>query len=184
MPHKIEPAPSARARCRGCKESIAKGAPRFAEEFQNLYSEDGGTAFRYWHPACAAPKLANELGAALAAYDGPVDDRSEIEALVLAHTRPEMPHAERAGSGRARCRACDTGIKKGELRVAFERIYDSPMGPQKGAAYSHPKCVARYLERERERGRDAPDRDDAWRRILANSKLSRDDLEVVQREMS
>ena len=180
MPHRIEPAPSARARCRGCKEAIAKGSVRFAEEFQNPFSEDGGMGMRYWHLPCAATKLANEVGAALAGYDGPIEDREAIEALVQEHTRPEMPYAERAGTGRASCRACDTTIKKGELRVAFERVYESPMGPQKGAAYAHPQCVARYLERERERGREAPEREETVQRVLANSRLGASELEEVK----
>jgi len=183
MPHKIEPAPSGRASCRGCKQAIAKGGLRFAEETPNPYSEDGGTSFRYWHLACAAIKLANELGAALAAYEGPVEDRASLETLVREHARPEMPYAERASSGRARCRACDTTIRKGELRVAFERVYESPMGPQKAAAYAHPKCVARYLEREVERGRAGMDREEAMRSALAHSRLGPEDLEVVRREM-
>src|SRR5947209_5684823 len=54
MPHKIEPAPSGRASCRGCKAPIAKGDLRFAEELANPYSDEGGTSFRYWHLACAA----------------------------------------------------------------------------------------------------------------------------------
>ncbi|MGO9837007.1 MAG: hypothetical protein ACLP1X_22655 [Polyangiaceae bacterium] len=183
MAHKIEPAPSGRASCRGCKEPIAKGVVRFAEEAPNPYSEDGGMSFRYWHLACAAPKLANEVGAALGAYDGPVEDRAAIEALVKEHARPEMPFAERAGSGRARCRACDMAIKKGELRVAFERVYESPMGPQKAAAYAHPKCVARYLEREVERGRAGMDREEAMRGVIAHSRLGAEELEIVRREM-
>jgi poly(ADP-ribose) polymerase-like protein len=183
MPHRIEPAPSGRAGCRGCKAPIAKGALRFAEEFQNPFSEDGGTAFRYWHLACAAEKLANELGAALAVYGGQVDDRESIEAAVRAHFRPDMPYAERAGSGRARCRACDVTIKKGELRVAFERVYESPMGPQKGAAYAHVKCMPRYLEREKERGRDALSLDEAKRLVLAHSKLEPAELELVAKEL-
>jgi hypothetical protein len=73
-------------------------------------------------------------------------------------------------------------IKKGELRVAFERTVDSPMGPQKGAAYAHPKCVGRYLERERERGREAPERDEALRSIFAHSKVSADDVDTLRRE--
>jgi hypothetical protein len=185
--HKIEPAPtgraSCRASCRACKETIPKGSLRFAEEFESPYSEDGGTSFRYWHLACAATKLANEVGAALAAYPGPVDERETIDALVQQHMRPEAPYAERAGSGRARCRACDVTIQKGELRVAFERVFESAMGSQKGAAYAHPKCVAHYLERERERGREALDAEEAVRRILANSKLPADDLDVVRREI-
>jgi hypothetical protein len=185
MPHKIEVASTGRARCRGCKEAIAKGEPRFAEEFQNPYSEDGGTSFRYWHLTCAARGLANELAPALAAYDGPIADavRSETQALVEANLRPEMPHVEQASSGRARCRACDVTIKKGEWRVAFERTFDSPMGPQKGAAYAHTRCLGRYLEREVERGREATDRDETIRRVIGNSKLSDTDREQVERDM-
>jgi hypothetical protein len=183
MPHKIEPAPTGRASCRGCKETIAKGALRFAEETPNPYSEDGGTSFRYWHLPCAATKLANELRAVLGAYDGPVEDRASIEALVLEHAHPEMPYAERASSGRARCRACDTAIGKGELRVAFERVFESPTGPQKAAAYAHPRCVKRYLEREVERGRSGMDRQEAMKAVLDHSKLGKEDLEIVRLEM-
>ena len=178
--HKIEPDPSGRAACRGCKQRISKGALRFAEEFQNPYSEESGTSYRYWHLACAAVKLANELDEALAQQGGPVEDRESIEALIREHRRPGMPYAERATSGRARCRACDTAIKKGELRVAFERTFEGPMGLQKGASYAHPKCVARYLEREAEHGRESLDRDEAARRVVANSRLSEEDLVVVK----
>ncbi len=192
MGHRIEPSPTARATCRGCKETIAKGAVRFAEEFQNPYSEDGSTSFRYWHLACAARDQANELRplldpmTAASAAESSIDEATlaEVKALVEANLRPEMPHAERATSGRARCRACDVTIKKGELRVAFERTFDSPMGPQKGAAYTHARCVARYLERERERGREAMDRDEVFRQVLANSKLAGADGELVEREMN
>jgi len=183
MSHRIELATSGRASCRGCKVAIPKGALRFAEEFQNPYSEDGSTAFRYWHLACAAEKLANEMKVALAAYDGQVDGRESLEATIAAHVRPEMPYAERASSGRARCRACDVTIKKGELRVAFERVIDSPMGPQKGAAYAHILCVSRYLEREKERGRDTPELTEVSRLVLAHSKLEPGDLETVAKEL-
>src|ERR1700689_3914229 len=155
MPHKLEPAPSGRASCRGCKEAIAKGVVRFGEETPNAYSEDGGMSFRYWHLACAATKLANELAPALSAYEGMIEDRAAIDALVAEHAKPPMPYAEHAKNGRAKCRACDETIAKGELRVAFERTFEGPMGPQKGAAYSHVKCLRRYLEREVERGHEA-----------------------------
>lgn len=181
--HRIETAPTGRAVCRGCKQRISKGAIRFAEEFQNPYSEEGGTSFRYWHLPCAATALANEVGDALSCHQEPIADREAIEALVRENRRPEMPFAERAGSGRARCRACDRTIKKGELRLAFERVYDSPMGPQKGAAYVHPPCLGRYLDREHERGRGAPAKGEAMRCILANSRLPDEELRVVDREM-
>jgi hypothetical protein len=154
MPHKIDTAPTGRAGCRGCKEPIAKGQVRFGEEFANPYSEDGGMSFRYWHLACAATKLANELAPVLAAYDGAVDDRGRIESLIAEHLRPPMPHAERAPNARAKCRACDESIAKGEVRVAFERTFEGPMGLQKGAAYVHARCLPRFVEREKERGHE------------------------------
>lgn len=92
MPHKIEPAATGRASCRGCKRGIEKGALRFAEEFRNPYSDNGGLSFRYWHLNCAAIKLANELRVELAAFDGPIDDRASLEALVRARMRAPKCH--------------------------------------------------------------------------------------------
>ena len=155
MPHRVELSPSGRASCRGCKKAIAKGVPRFAEEVPNPFSDDGGVASRYWHLECAAPRLANALAPALAAFEGEIPDRAAIDSLVADHLKPPMPYAERAPNGRARCRACDESIAKGELRVAFERTFESPMGPQPGQAYAHARCLPRYLEREVERGREA-----------------------------
>jgi PHP family Zn ribbon phosphoesterase len=186
MSHKIESAPTGRASCRGCKETIAKGVTRFCEEFANPYSEDGGKSFRYWHLACAATKLANELAPVLSAYEPVIEDRASIEALIAEHMRPPMPHAEHAPNGRARCRACDESIAKGELRVAFERTFDGPMGPQKGAAYTHARCLPRYLEREKERGSETVEPQELFRQIEAHSapgagaKVDAEDLTAVR----
>ncbi len=180
MPHKIEVSPSGRASCRGCKQTIAKGVLRFGEEFASPYGEEGGTSYRYWHLPCAATKLANELGPVLAAYEGEVEDRAGLQALIAEHMRPELPFAEHAPNGRARCRACDESIPKGELRVAFERTFEGPMGPQKGAAYVHARCLPRHLEREREQGRDAPEPGALVQALEAHSKVSADELRVLR----
>jgi hypothetical protein len=172
MPHKIDVAPTGRASCRACKQTIAKGTPRFGEEFASPYSDEGATSYRYWHLACAATKLANELAPVLAAYEGPLDDRAALEAQIAQHMRPEMPYLEHAPNGRARCRACDESIAKGELRAAFERVFEGPMGPQKGAAYAHARCLARYLEREKQSGRDAPDAEELFRQLEAHSRAT------------
>jgi hypothetical protein len=184
MPHKIEVAPSGRASCRGCKQTIVKGVARFAEEYASPFSEDGGLSFRYWHLPCAALKLANELRQALATYEGPVDDRASLDTLITEHARPPMPYAERASSGRARCRGCDENIAKGELRFAFERTYESPAGPQNAAAYAHARCVARYLKRETERGREAPALAALLVQVRANSTLDEADLATAEDEAS
>ena len=189
MSHKIEIAPTGRASCRGCKETIVKGAPRFCEEFANPYSEDGGMSFRYWHVACAATKLANELSPVLAAYEPALEDRASIEALIAEHLRPPMPYAEHAPNGRAKCRACDESIAKGEIRVAFERTFEGPMGPQKGAAYAHARCLSVYLEREKEQGREAAEPQELFRQIGvntaqgANTKVTADDLTALRAAM-
>jgi hypothetical protein len=181
MAHKVDVAPSGRASCRGCKKAIAKGELRFGEEFASPYSEEGGMSFRYWHLACAATKVANELAAALAAYEGPpIEQRAELEAIIAEHARPPMPYAERASTGRARCRACDQSLPKGALRVAFERVYDGPMGPQKVAVYAHPKCVPRYLAREKEGGGTPPEVTELLQALRAHSKLSEEDLQQVE----
>jgi hypothetical protein len=181
MAHKVEVAPSGRASCRGCKKAIGKGELRFGEEFANPYSEEEGMSFRYWHLSCAATKLANELAAALAAYEGPpIEQRAALDAVIAQHARPPMPYAELASTGRARCRACDESIPKGALRVAFERVYDGPMGPQKVAVYVHPKCVARYLAREKEGGRTPPEVAELLQALRAHSKLSEEDLRRVE----
>lgn len=180
MPHKVELAPTGRASCRGCKKPIEKGNLRFGEEFQNPYSEDKGMSYRYWHLACAATKLANDLGPALAAYEGDVPDREAVAALVAEHTKPPMPHAELAPNGRARCRACDQSISKGELRVAFERTFEGPMGPQKGAAYAHARCLPRYLDREKEQGREAPEPAELARQIEAHGGVGPGELQAIR----
>ncbi len=181
MAHKIEPSPSGRASCRACKERIAKDVLRFGEEFANQFSDDGGMAFRYYHLACAAKTHANELKAALAEYDGEVPDREALDALIATHLRPDFPYAERAPSGRARCRGCEVTIKKDELRVAFERVFDTGMGTQKSAAYVHPACLKTYLEKEASLGRDEGGVDSVLERVAAHStKLSAEDLAAVR----
>jgi hypothetical protein len=182
MAHKVEPSPSGRASCRGCKETIAKGVLRFGEEFTNQFSDEGGMSYRYWHLTCAAAKLANELAEALAAYGGTVEGRAELDALIAEHLRPTMPYAERAGTGRARCRACDETIPKGALRVAFERVFEGPMGSQKAAAYAHPRCIAKYLAHEKESSREAPEMGDLLNAVRTHSKLPEEDLRQVEAE--
>jgi hypothetical protein len=180
MAHKIDVAPTSRASCRGCRKTIAKGEVRFGEESTNPYADDGGTSYRYWHLACAAAKLANELAPVLAAYDGEIADRAAIDALVREHVRPEMPYLEHAPNGRARCRACDESIAKGEPRVAFERVFEGPMGPQKGAAYVHARCLGKFVEREKERG-ETPDAAALLHDIEAHSaSAAPEDLAVVR----
>ena len=140
----IEIAKSGRATCRGCGEKILKDLHRFGEEVVNNFSEEGGTGYRWWHLQCAAKKVANDLRTTLKTFTEEVPDRAALDAIIAEHAHPDYPYAERAGNGRAKCRVCNVTLAKNELRVAFERIYETGMGVTKSAGYIHPKCTMKY----------------------------------------
>ncbi len=147
MPHTVEVAKSGRSTCRGCREKIEKGVLRFGEEVPNMFSEEGGTTFRWWHLPCAAKgKLANEVRDALKSFDGPVPERDALDALIKEHLHADYPYAERAANGRAKCRVCDEAITKGSIRVAFERVVETGMGMQRGPGYMHSTCALGYKD--------------------------------------
>ena len=56
------------------------------------------------------------------------------------------------------------------------------MGPQKAAAYAHPRCLARYLAREKEHGREAPELGDVLKGVRAHSRLTEEDLQAIETE--
>ena len=74
----IEPAPSGRAACRGCKEKIAKGELRFGEAVKNVFAADGEPTMRWYHLRCAAQKKPGPLAAALEAHVGEVPERETL----------------------------------------------------------------------------------------------------------
>jgi hypothetical protein len=148
MAHTIEIAKSGRATCKGCGEKIANATLRFGEEVPNVFSQDAGATFRYWHLSCAAVKVANELRDALAAAGTSLEipEREALEASIAAHVHPEYPYAERAANGRAKCRVCQTAIARQELRIVFERSVEASMGLTRGPGYLHPKCTMQYAD--------------------------------------
>jgi hypothetical protein len=151
MAHTIEVAKSGRATCRSCRTAIAKGELRFGEETPNQFGEPGDVSYRWHHVKCAASKLPDELRPALAAYEGEVPDREELEKLMAeadSKKPPPFPHGDRAPTGRARCLECGETIPKGALRVAIERDIERGMTVTKGAGYLHPACAAGYVEKQ------------------------------------
>lgn len=180
MAHTIEVAKSGRSTCRGCREKIAKDVLRFGEEVPNLFSEEGGTTYRWWHLACAAEKgkLANEVRDALKSFPGEVPNRAELDKLIEEHLHADYPFAERAANGRAKCRVCAQPLEKGALRVAFERVVETGMGLQRGAGYVHPKCTMEF-EDAKKLGRDA-----LLAAVREHSKLSPEDYETLVTEIA
>jgi hypothetical protein len=150
MPHIIEIAASGRAKCRGCEQPIAKGELRFGERQPNAFGE--GEMTLWFHPRCAAYKRPEPFLEALAgvgegiARKG-IADADELQAVAefgIAHRRvPRINGADRAPTGRARCRHCKELIGKGTWRIAlvfFEEYRFQPSG------YIHAACAQPYLE--------------------------------------
>lgn len=142
MPHVFEVAPTGRAKCRGCGKAIAKGEVRFGERLPNSFGE--GEMTLWFHVTCAAysrPEPFLEIAATAGA---------EAAALVPAarfgieHRRvPRIHGAERAPTGRARCRSCKELIAKDEWRIAlvfFEEFRFEPGG------FVHAGCSQPYFE--------------------------------------
>ena len=144
MPHVVEPASSGRAKCRGCKLKIEKGALRLGVAVPNPFGE--GESHHYYHLRCGALRRPDEF-LELLARDAEVVQ--ELRALAPTaelsrdHRRlRRIVRAEIAATGRARCRHCREMIDKGELRLALEIIQD---GMPNAAGFVHVECVAAYV---------------------------------------
>jgi Poly(ADP-ribose) polymerase and DNA-Ligase Zn-finger region len=149
MAHVIEPAASARAKCRGCDRKIEKGELRFGERHPNAFGE--GEMTLWFHLVCAAYKrpesLLDTLDACATAGEAPaIENADALRAaaeLGVAHRRlPRINGAERAPTGRARCRSCREFIAKDEWRVAlvfFEEYRFQPSG------FVHAGCAQAYF---------------------------------------
>jgi hypothetical protein len=143
MPHLIEPAASARAKCRGCEQGIAKGQLRFGERLPNAFGD--GEMTLWFHLRCAAFKRPEAFLEA-AASSGAPDASALIPAAEHGVTHRRLPRvngAERASTGRARCRSCRELIEQGTWRIAltfFEEYRFTPSG------FVHAACVGNYFE--------------------------------------
>ena len=173
----IEHAKTGRARCRGCRQGIAKGELRFGEEAPNDFDpEGGGTSMRWYHLGCAADQRPALLKEALATYAGELPERAELEERIgkaEASAPPPYPYAERAATGRSRCGACGEGIEKGAFRVAYEREIETGMMTRKGPGYLHVRCAPKYL--------DDPE---LLTKLRAHSRLPTDELEALASELT
>ena len=144
MPHVIEPASSGRAKCRGCDQKIAKGELRFGERQPNAFGE--GEMTLWFHLDCAAYKRPEPFLQVLE-DEKAVEGRERLAAVAefgIAHRRvPRINGAERAPSGRARCRSCKQLIERGAWRIAlvyFEEFRFEPSG------FVHATCAREYFE--------------------------------------
>jgi hypothetical protein len=144
VPDSIQPAPTGRAKCRGCGSSIAKGELRFGETGPNAYGE--GEATSWFHLVCAATMRPEKLLPVLEADAVEIADRPwllEQARLGLEYPKlARLTRVERASSGRAHCRACRELIGKGEWRFVlqlFEEGRPNPIGT------IHATCAESYF---------------------------------------
>ncbi len=143
MPHTLETAPSGRAKCRACNGKIDRETLRFGERHPNAFGD--GEMTLWFHPMCAAyrrPEPFLEAATASARDDlGPLVAAAEFS---LAHRRlPRLTGAERAPTGRARCRSCKEPIAKDAWRLGiafFEEFRFQPGG------FVHAVCAPTYFE--------------------------------------
>ena len=145
MAHVIQPASTARSKCRGCGARIAAGELRFGESLPNPFAD--GETTHWFHLDCAAFKRPEPLLSTLEASSEPPDDaqRLLLEAKRgIAHRRlARINGAERAASGRAQCRSCRASIAKGAWRIALVFYEEGRFAP---AGYVHARCAHVYFE--------------------------------------
>ena len=140
----IEAATSGRAKCRGCEQPIAKSELRFGERHPNAFGD--GEMTLWFHLACAACKRPEPLLEALATAndDVPAAQLIATATFAAAHRRlARINGAERATTGRARCRSCKDAISKGDWRIPlvfFEEFRFNPSG------FVHARCAYAYFE--------------------------------------
>src|SRR4051812_9836929 len=108
MPSVIERASTGRAKCRVCGQAIARGDERFGEALPNAYGE--GEAMFWFHLPCAACARPEALLPVIEQSSLPSKERARLAELARAGAAQgrlcRILRAERASSGRARCRHC------------------------------------------------------------------------------
>jgi hypothetical protein len=198
MAHLIEPAPSGRAKCRACKQPIAKGRLRLSEEVPNAFGE--GTAAHFYHLECGAYRRAEAFLLAAREFDieavpeqaEPLSGAELQRLLEVAewgsrfYRLPRFVRAQVAPSGRARCQGCRELIEKGSLRFVLERIED---GMVSGAGFVHLGCAHAYAGAvtgivERVRSLSAPGPADSGEATRQGSALTEEQWQEVKSQLA
>jgi hypothetical protein len=158
MPHTIERAPSGRAKCRGCGQSIPSGSLRFGERLPNPFADGDAEMTLWFHLECAAYKRPEPLLQTMTGTEGTegtggtaglteIPNRAQLEsdaqAGIARRRLPRVDAASRAPSGRAMCRACKAAIEKGTWRIALVFYEDGRFAP---SGFMHLRCAREYLE--------------------------------------
>lgn len=143
MSHVFERAPSGRSKCRGCGGSIAKDEIRFGERVPNAFGE--GEMTLWFHPMCAAYRRPTSVSDTLGQAND-VDVVALEAACELSKQGRRVSRigaAQRAPSGRARCRSCRELIAKDDWRTPLIFFED---GMFNTSGFAHVACLSQYCE--------------------------------------
>jgi ribosomal protein L37AE/L43A len=144
MPSVIERASTGRAKCRACGQPVARGDLRFGEALPNAYGE--GESLFWFHLPCAACARPESLLVVLAEAAEAASERAELEALARAGlAQPRLQRilkAERASSGRAKCRHCRELIAQGAWRLSLQMFEEGRFNP---IGTIHATCAVGYF---------------------------------------
>jgi NAD-dependent dihydropyrimidine dehydrogenase PreA subunit len=149
-PYMIEAARSARSKCRTCKRKIDKDMLRIGILLEGPY----GTGYLWHHLTCAARRRFEDVEAAyenVSWADGvEVPVLSELKKLQEAAEKKkadkkEAPWAERAKSGRSKCKHCEESIPKDSWRLILDREVEFFGQVRTAQVNIHPACVAAEL---------------------------------------
>jgi len=153
-PYVIEGARSSRSRCKTCRRPIQKETLRLGILIEGPY----GTGYLWHHLTCAARRRFHEVEEAYAAEAWnhaktppaavpPLETLAglEKEAEERKRQRKQIPYAEPAPSGRAKCKHCAETIEKGSMRVVLGRGVEFGNQVRTAPINVHPRCVAEAL---------------------------------------
>ena len=146
MSHVFEPAPSGRAKCRGCGQPIPRGELRFGERIPNPFGD--GEATLWFHPLCAAYKRPESVLQCLEEFPGSVPDEEALERAARGNSAGRLPRidgAERSPTGQAKCRSCREPIERGAWRIRLVYFEEGRFLP---GGFVHLECRKEYFERE------------------------------------
>ncbi len=148
--YKIEGARSSRSSCKTCKRKIQKDTLRLGVRIEGPF----GVGFLWHHLTCAAKRHAQHVEGAyeLRAWaEGvevpPLEELRKLKekAEEQKKKRKDPPYAERAPSGRSKCKLCGELIEKGALRVALPIVVEFYGQTRQGSILVHTACVQAAL---------------------------------------
>lgn len=149
-PYKIEPARSSRAKCKTCRRAIDKGVLRLGVLLEGPY----GTGYLWHHLTCAAKRRFEDVEAAYGenAWEKDVEvpplaelERLREKALQAKEAKKTIPYAERAPTGRSKCKHCDEPIEEQSFRVVLGRGVEFGRQMRTTPINVHPACVSPEL---------------------------------------